>query len=153
MEIPSQLRKGCGKLTTYKKSRNNLVVSVLAISTLFLAGCSTTTKGTPEEQVRQLATQQLRAVQAGKWEQAYQYTLPSYRAVATQEAFKKRFAGVGTWKNVEIANVECETEKCKVIIKIELGALPMRGLRGNIATHVEETWLLEDGQWWLFKQL
>jgi len=50
--------------------------------------------------------------------------------------------------------VDCpETTRCLANIRIDF--VPLLGGRfgAKINTHIDETWLLEDGQWWVFQSI
>lgn len=84
---------------------------------------------------------------------AYEFTAPSYRAVVSAEKFGSKFGTAVVWVAAEVVSVTCATEKCTATVMIE--AKPLLGAKfGNtISTHVDETWLLEDGRWWFFQKL
>jgi hypothetical protein len=108
---------------------------------------------TPEALVRERATQRWRALIANDMPGAYQFTPPSYRAVASLDVFKGQFGNAVIWVAGEVVSVTCEPEKCTSVVRVE--AKPLLGKRfGNtLVTHVNETWLLEDATWWFFQKL
>ena len=90
---------------------------------------------------------------AGDLNKAYGYMAPSYRAVTSLERYSSSIGGVATWVGAEVIRVECATEKCTARLKIEAKPAATMHFKANITTGVDETWLLEDGQWWLFQKL
>lgn len=124
-----------------------------AMSALILAGCASFAPSTPEAAVEQRATAYWKARQTGQVEKTYALTPPSYRKVRTLEQFRLQFGAAAAVKSVEVAKVTCEPEKC--VARIKLSVTPaLAGLKmGNIDTYLDETWLLEDGQWWHHQDL
>lgn len=124
-----------------------LGVMTLAVA-LALPGCAGLAPHTPEREVEQKALQYWMARKDGDVGKAYALALPSFRQLRTQEQFKMQFGAGAAIASAEVTKVTCEPEKCMVRIKI--GANPaLKGLNvGTIETHMDEIWLLEDGQWW-----
>ena len=117
-----------------------------------LAGCATFAT-TPEAVVRARATAQWKARIAGDLDAIYRLTTPSYRGATSLEKYKKGFGGAVQIKSAEVAGVLCENaDKCVVNTKVEAIPLLMLGRRAlpPIVTYIDETWLREEGQWWLF---
>ena len=125
----------------------------LAISAVILAGCATFAPSTPEAAVEQRATAYWKARQAGQINKVYAFSTPSYRKVRTLEQFKLQFGTAAAGRAVEVRKVTCEAEKC--VARIKLSVTPaLAGIKvGNIDTYLDETWLLEDGQWWHHQDL
>lgn len=130
-----------------------LRAGALALTALVLAGCATMAPATPEAAVEQRATAYWTARQTGQVDKTYALTPPSYRAVRTFEQFRLQFGTAAAVKSVEVTKVTCEPEKC--VARIKLSVTPaLAGLKmGNIDTYLDETWLLEDGQWWHHQDL
>jgi len=137
--------------TTFISRR--LGAGALALSALVLAGCATMSPSTPEAAVEQRATAYWKARQSGQVDKTYALTPPSYRKVRTFEQFRLQFGAAAAVKTVEVTKVTCEPEKC--VARIKLSVTPaLAGLKvGNIDTYLDETWLLEDGQWWHHQDL
>jgi hypothetical protein len=117
-----------------------------------LAGCATMAT-TPEAAVRARATQHWKARLANDFDTTYKYTTPSYRGANSLEKYKGGFGGAVVLKSAEVASVVCESaDKCVVNTKVEAQPTLTVGRRALPAfvTHVDETWLREEGQWWLF---
>lgn len=127
--------------------------SALVISALITAGCAVIAPITPEAAVVQRASAYWKARQAGQIDKVYALTAPSFRQVHTLDQFRQQFGAATTVKQVEVAHVTCESEKC--VVRLKLGVSPaLPGLKiGTVDTYLDEIWLLEDGQWWRFQEL
>ncbi len=129
-----------------------LGVIALALGTLALAGCAALAPSTPEQIVKKRAAQYWQARIAGKYEQAYQLSTPSYRKLKTAEQFRMQFGAGVSVQAAEVASVVCEPQKCTA--KMKISATPsLPGLKlGTIPLYMDEVWLLEDGQWWIYQE-
>ena len=123
-----------------------------AMATLALAGCATL-GGTPEPTGAQRSAEYWKARTAGDYAKAYALTPPSYRKLHTLEQFRLQFGSGAAIQGAETVNVVCEVEKCTARIKINAAPALVGMNVGTIATHLSETWLLEDGQWWRYQDL
>lgn len=119
-----------------------------------LAGCASVSAGrSPEEVVRQRAAERAEAFVKGDYDRSYSLTAPSYRKLRDLDAYKRSFGPGAQWEKAEVKNVSCEPVRCKVAIAVNVKPL-MRGRFGDtITVQFEETWLLEDGNWWLHQGL
>ena len=125
-----------------------LLVSVV------LVACASVGGKVQEDQVRQRATERWQALIAGEFTRAYGYITPSYRAVVSPDRYHSRFGDAGSWVGSEVVDVNCpETSKCLVRLRIDFKPLLVRKNIDKMTTHIDETWLLEDGQWWLFQDI
>ena len=131
-------------------------LAALAAATLaasLLAGCAAFGVATPERTVQERSAERWKALIAGDFNKAYGYMAPSYRAVTSLERYRSSIGGVAAWVGAEVIRVECATDKCIARVKIEAKPTALMHFKANINTGVDETWLLEDGQWWLFQKL
>lgn len=114
-----------------------------------VSGCATGPSASDREaqQVMQRANQRWQALIDGETKVAYELNAPSYRAVVTQQSFRRRF-GNGPWIKAEALKAECELEKCNVRISMTYQAPMIRIDGGKMTTSIQETWIKEDGQWW-----
>lgn len=122
------------------------------VSAVTLAGCASMAV-TPEAIVKARATQQWQARIAGDLDTTYGFTTPSYRGVTPLPKYKGGFGDAVTLISAEVASVQCEAEdRCIVNTKVEAKPNLVLGKRvlPNFTTYIDETWLREDGQWWLF---
>jgi hypothetical protein len=137
-------------LTITPFKRPLLWLSVCA--SLALTACASLSNLPPQEQVRQRAAERWQALVAGEFGRAYVYNTPGFRAVVNADGYRGRFGGAVIWLGAEVVNVNCpETTKCVALVRIDFKPLLSRKISDKISTHVEETWLLEDSQWWFFQ--
>ena len=120
---------------------------------LALAACASVAPSTPQEQVTQRANARWKLMVAKEIDKAYAYTTPGFRGLVSTESYRGRF-GAATWLDAEVARVNCpEAAKCNVVVRLEFKPV-LGGKSGDrISTHLDETWILEDGQWWLFENI
>ena len=126
---------------------------IAAAVVLFAAGCASLGAPKPEDAVKQRAEAYWKARAAGQVDKAYELTSPSYRKVHTFDQFKMQFGNGASIKGVSVVKVDCEAEKCTVRTKVEAAPALMGVSVGTIATHLDEIWLLEDGQWWRYQDI
>ncbi len=126
---------------------------IVAAVVLFAAGCASLGASKPEDAVKQRAEAYWKARAAGQVDKAYELTSPSYRKVHTFDQFKMQFGNGASIKGVSVVKVDCEAEKCTVRTKVEAAPALMGVSVGTIATHLDEIWLVEDGQWWRYQDI
>lgn len=129
--------------------------AVLAASTL-LAGCATApgvgTSAKAEDIVQQRANQRWKHLLADEYGKAYDYLTPAFRAVNSQDSYRGRFGTGAKWVGAEVQSVSCPAEdRCEAVIKLQT-LVVARGFSGPITTTPSETWLKEDGQWWVYQK-
>lgn len=109
---------------------------------------------TPEQAVKERAQARWEALIKRDFDKAYTYLEPSYRALNSAEAYGNGRGTIASWTAAEVLDVTCpDADKCTTKVRINVNAPGMpKGLR-DINTVVNETWLREDGQWWLFQKL
>jgi hypothetical protein len=139
------------KAVGFKGAR--LIVASVAVTAL--VGCAGLTSSAPPEQVvRQLATQRWQALLARDFTKAYEFAVPSYRALKNADYYKRnREATPVKWIAVEVFGVECEALKCVVRIKLESKPAVPFNFEGTIVGGIDETWVMEGGKWWMFETL
>jgi hypothetical protein len=118
-----------------------------------LAGCASL-RPAPEEAVRKLATQRWQALLAGKFDQAYEFATPAFRKLRSVDFYRTNRSAVPVkWVSAEVLRVDCEPQRC--VVKVKLITRPiMPGFNKlNLETGLEEVWIEEDGQWWMFEKL
>ncbi len=119
-----------------------------------LAGCASVETSAPEEIVKARAEARWKAMVAHDFKRAYNYLAPSYRAVYSLEQYNQKLNGGAPWVGVDVGRVHCEAiDKCTVTLRIESKPVGVMHFKGNIVTGDSETWLLEDGKWWLYQKL
>jgi len=133
------------------------VAVVIAVS-----GCGTFGGGlsqdTPPEvkaaAVKERSSARWAALIKGDKDAAYAYLSPGTREVISLEQYKGRVQTTG-FRSVQIDNVDCDVETCKVKLMLTYDYLPPRGTTRatGITTYVEETWVLDKGQaWFVWRQ-
>jgi hypothetical protein len=133
-------------------SRRFSLITLVAAGALLSACATFQTK--PEDTVTQRANARWEALVKGDMAKAYTYSTPGFRAVVDLEGFKGRTGIAGRWRSAQVVNVTCDTpERCKAVIKLEFSTLIPGFSKDRMTTHIDETWLLEDGQWWIFQKV
>lgn len=118
---------------------------------LTLSACASLSGG-PEAQVRDRADARWQVLRAGEFDKAYAYSTTAFRAVVSPESYRQRFGSAVQWIGSQVTAVTCpEPSRCQV--KLHIQARPLVVKFGNLDTDIEETWLLEDGQWRVFQPL
>lgn len=122
---------------------------------LALVACANAITGpAPQDQVRQRAAERWQALVGGEFSRAYSYNTPSYRAVVSPDGYRNRFGSAVVWVGSEIVDVNCpEATKCLARLRLEYKPLMNRKFAAKLSTYVDETWLFEEGQWWLFQDI
>ena len=119
------------------------------LATAMLAGCGTMSKA-PELSVRERATQRWSALIANDLEKSYSYMPPSYRAATPLDRYKNGFKGGLKWTGAEVVWVKCDTDdRCEARLKID-AQLGMPRNAPPLTNYFNETWVREEGNWWLF---
>jgi hypothetical protein len=121
---------------------------------LVLVACATTPTGTPQEQVQQRATQRWKLMLAKDFEKAHAFTTSGFKAVIKAQDYRNRFGGAGLWLGAEVAKVDCpEAAKCIVRVRLNVRHPLKTAGADDFSTGLEETWLLEGGQWVIFEDV
>lgn len=122
-----------------------------------LAGCASI-GAKPEDQVRSLAQQRWQHLVAGDFDKAYEMATPGFRKVRALGDYRLRKSAVPVkWLAAEVLRVACtpaeQPTKCVVRIKLDSEARVPGAPKGVLSSGIDETWLLEDGRWWMFETL
>ena len=126
---------------------------IVTTGALWLSGCATPAANPPEV-VRQLVNQRWQYVMAGQFDKAYAMTAPSYRKLKTLDIYQRNLiAAPVKWLSAEVVRIDCETQTCKVRIKAVRQILMPTRYKGLLDSGLDETWVFEDGQWWMFETL
>jgi hypothetical protein len=139
-----------------KSRKSTTLTSYFSVATLALAlaGCASVAPDRPPEVVvRERATERAEAFVKGDLDRSYSLTAPSYRKLRDVNAYKRSFGPSAQWVKAEIKNVTCETVRCKVAIAVGVKPLIPGRFGDTITVQFEETWLFEDGNWWLYQAL
>lgn len=112
-----------------------------------LAGCATINARKPEEAVRERAQARWDALLKGDVKAAYDYFSPASRAVIDFKGYEASIRK-GFWKTAKVDSVTCGSpQRCEVSETIEY---EFQGRRTS--SPLTETWIEEDGNWWLVRK-
>lgn len=126
----------------------------MAMPLALLVACASAPTGTPQEQVRQRATQRWSQMMAKNFEKAYAFTTVGFKALVKAEDYRNRFGGASLWQGAEVVRVDCpEATKCIARISLSVRAPLSSKKGGDFSTGLEETWLLEGDQWFLYEDV
>lgn len=137
---------------TRRSAAGVVAVSMLAAA-LGLSGCAALGPQTPEQQVSQRAQARWDALSQRQFSAAYALLAPSLRQLITEDRWARRFGGAATWKSAEIINVQCEEQRCEATVRINAYVMAGPRQQPEITTHIQETWVREEGRWWYFQKL
>ena len=114
---------------------------------MILVACAGVTKESPVADkvtaVTERANARWQAMLKHDFDAAYTYLSPSSRAVTPLPGYKTR-ASRTAFRDAKIDGVSCESETCKVKLTVTYDHRIMKG----IATPLEETWVIDQGQVW-----
>lgn len=120
------------------------------LAAVLLAGCATLSPA-PEAAVKERATKRWASLLANDFDAAYGYMPPSFRAITTLDSYKRTFQGAVRWVAADVLWVKCETDdKCVARMKIDAQYSLSARSSAPLTSHFDETWIREDGRWWLF---
>jgi len=120
---------------------------------IVIAGCATFSPK-PEEAVTERANARWQALLKGDMDKAYNYSTPGFRAVVDPIGFRSKVGIAGRWWGAQVVRVECDLPtRCKAVVRLEFSTLFSGKGKDRIETHIDETWLFEDGQWWFFQKV
>ena len=123
------------------------------LASVVLVACAAVPASKPEDQVRSRANERWKALVSGDYLKAYSYSTPGYQAVVKADAYKQRF-GAASWYGAEVVDVTCpEIDKCTARVRVDYNNVMSRKSLNKITTHIDETWLLEGGQWTIFQPI
>lgn len=118
---------------------------------LTLMGCATVGTPTPEQQVQERASAFWQARIKGDLPTAYGLLTPAYRGLRSQEDYAKANGKQIALEKIEVTKVACEKEKCTATIAMT-GKPVVPGLSlPELTNYMDDTWVLDDGQWWRFE--
>jgi hypothetical protein len=104
---------------------------------------------TPEERVEQRSQARLDALLAGDMEKAFSFLSPEFRKTTSWQRYSSKYAGVVNWREVSVKNVECEVDRCDVIVSIRYQLIRPRVENTRFS---EEVWIEVDGQWYFYAE-
>lgn len=94
-------------------------------------------------EVKVLAQSRWDALLRGDVTTAYGYLSPPSRELVPLLQYQQRLR-IGFWKRAVVETVSCESEVCKVVVKITYDYRHAKG----VETPLSESWVKEDGKWW-----
>ena len=133
--------------------KRRTITWIALCASIAIGGCASPGSSSPEDQVTKRASERWKYMLAKDMDRTYSYTTPGFRALVSVEAYRGRFGAAAIWLGAEVVRVECsEPAKCKAVVRVDFR--PTLGSANNkISTHVDETWLLENNQWWIFQDI
>lgn len=119
------------------------------LAVALMNGCATSPSS--QEIVRARAQERWQAVLSGDAAKAYGFLSPGSRSSITLTNYLKKLErGSAFWRKAEVGSVECQESRCNVTVFLEYDLKDaVKGLRRPIG----ETWLLDEGQWWLVESM
>jgi hypothetical protein len=128
---------------------------ILGAAIAVAAGCASIGAGSrPAEQVvLERAQARWNALVDRDFGAAYAYLTSGYRAVVPLAAYRRQTTGPAQWESAKAQSAKCEAARCIVAVEITFRiGLPGHSDRVQSA-FVDETWVLEDGQWFKYEAL
>ena len=122
----------------------------LLLVSLALGGCATLDSSkAPEQIVADRAAARWAAIIANKWQDAYAYTAPGYRAANTIEAYQARSQNsVIRREAVEVSQVECaQPDACTATLLLTYK--PIMPGYPSMTTRFTERWIIDEGKWYI----
>lgn len=123
---------------------------------LLLIGCATAQPDpstlSPEQRVTERANQRWQSVLAGDVEKAYSFVVPAYREIVDLQRYKANFGSAANRVGAQVVSASCEPEVCEVVVRVDF-VPPLRPKTEVVNTHLNERWVLVDGEWWLHQRL
>jgi len=128
----------------------------LLLVAVFVSACAGLSEGdAPEQAVKRLAEERLKAHLAKDYGKMYSMAAPSYRKLKTQEWYSLRRAGLPAQPvNGKVLSVKCETtERCSVRLELEHKVTLPLAPKAPIQGAYTDVWVREEGLWWMFETL
>jgi len=133
-------------------------IRVASVAVVIAAsGCGTFGGGLSQDSPPEVKAAAVKERSGARWaalikgdkDAAYAYLSPGTREVVSLEQYKGRVR-TGSFQSVQIDNVHCDVETCKVKLMLTYDYVPARGYTTakGITTYLEETWVLDKGQAW-----
>jgi hypothetical protein len=120
---------------------------VVALTAATVAACASVGPMKPEDEVKARAQARWDALVKGDTKSAYEYFSPGTRAVMDLKSYDDSIRK-GFWKAATVDQVTCPAaDRCEADETIEY---EYKGRRTK--TPLRESWIREDGKWWLVKK-
>ena len=124
-------------------------LGIVALATLLQACATLAPPANPEDIVRDRAKSRWDARLAGDLETAYSYASPAYRSAFDVNAFGEMYGrGLAHWTSAEVRSVTCRETVCDVVMFITYTTPVQKGR--VLSSTLNERWVLEDDQWWIY---
>lgn len=138
---------------TFAKKRHRAARAATLLAAVGLVGCAalTPTPQTPEQVVEARANAYWSAMLKKDVTAAYGYLAPGVRSIFPQAAFAGSRGAAVRWTAAQVSRVRCPSAtKCLATVRIESKSLVGHATGATVPTYFDETWVLQDGQWWLY---
>jgi hypothetical protein len=137
-------------VSTFSQLRRLLPV----LAAIGMAGCAGlgVDSASPEGQVRKLAQARWDATLADEYEKVYNLTPPSYRALVSFKGYRSGIGNAAVVVGAKVISVRCTEDACTSMT--ELAYRHRQNLKSSEPSTMglEERWIKEDGQWWLYQR-
>ena len=113
---------------------------------------TTSSKSSPEEQVKQRAVARWNLLIERRFDEAYELMSPGYRQTMAKDLYLKTMKDRPVkWTGVSFLAATCEPEVCSVRLTIdaEFKMPVMRVGTVEVQDIVTENWVLNDGEWYM----
>ncbi len=124
---------------------------LLAAAALALAGCASLGPATPEQIVQERATTFWQARIKGDLPTAYGLLTPAYRSLRSQDDYARASGRRAAIEKVEVTKVVCEKDKCSATIAMTSKPVVPGLTLPELTNYMDDTWVLDGGQWWRFE--
>jgi hypothetical protein len=143
-----------GVQRTPSATARRLSLGAALCATLVLGACASLGNASPEAQITQRANARWQALVTKDVPTAYALSTPSFRSQVDLEAYRDRIGSAVVWEAAEAVAVTCsQPALCKAQIRIDVKPLVGRGAANKFSTYIDETWVLENGQWWFVEPI
>ena len=126
-------------------------IAAMASVVIAVAGCAGLggiSKDASPDEKRAAVTERVNArwaaLMKGDMDTAYSFFSPASRQLLSLGTYKQQARGSG-FRKAEVTKVDCQPEICDVTVLVTLDHRLMPGLQSP----VNETWVLENGKYWL----
>ncbi|MEO8248821.1 MAG: hypothetical protein ABI589_05575 [Burkholderiales bacterium] len=141
--------------TNFSVRLRRTLVATIALTSIGVGAIAATQAQIPEVAVKERASQRWQALIAGKYEDAYKLLAPGMRAIQSYMAYSNGIGAGAAWTAADVIRVECndKQDNCTATIRVDSKALfPGMSMSKpqTISTHLEETWIKQEGNWWFF---
>ena len=130
---------------------HRVATAIAVVGALALGACATPGASSPDEAVKERANARWKLLVARDFDAAYAYNTATFKSLVSLNTYKGRTGGSVVWLGAEAVDVKCpDADKCTARVRLDFKP-PLRGGGDKFSTYLEETWLRESGQWWVFE--